>query len=255
MERNVLPIRPAGGVWSNLRDMVRYVRTEMAGGVAPDGKRVVSEENLKERRRVRTGDAATEGYGLGIGVGRYHGLDVLSHDGGAFGFGTSMFVLPEQKVAVIVLTNVRNGAPTEHLPFNAVVKRRVIEALYEDAKPLAATQLAYFTEGKAKAAAQSARSVERGLDPARMKVLAGTYTNPTLGPLKVAVTKDGAFLDAGEWRGAVGRRPDDASPKALVFLDPPFAGAEFAIGGDDASPTITVTQEQTKFVFVRKPGS
>jgi CubicO group peptidase (beta-lactamase class C family) len=50
-ERGVFSVRPAGGVWSNVRDMDRYVMTEMAKGVSPDGKRVVSEENLLERTR------------------------------------------------------------------------------------------------------------------------------------------------------------------------------------------------------------
>jgi CubicO group peptidase (beta-lactamase class C family) len=251
MERDVISIRPAGGVWSSLRDMERYVMTEIAGGVAPDGKRVVTEKNLHARRILRTGDATTGGYGLGLGLGRFHGLMMISHDGGAFGFGTSMFILPDQHIGIVVLTNVRNGAPSEYLPFNAVVKRRVIEALFEGARPLAATQLEYFAKGMAKTAAKAVRQVELVPDRDRVKRLAGTYTNPRLGTLTLMPTAGGAILDAGEWSGAVGQRVASDATLALVFLDPPFAGSEFKVGGDEASPTLTVTDGQTTYVFSR----
>lgn len=251
MERNVIPIGPAGGVWSNLRDMERYVMTELAGGVAPDGRRVVSEANLRARRTPRTGDASSGGYGLGLGVGQYHGLSMLSHDGGSFGFGSSMFMLPEQGIAIIVLTNVRNGAPTEHLPFNVVVKRRVIEVIFEGARPLAATQLEDFARGKAGAATRALEHLQRVPDPARMQKLAGTYTNASLGAITLEAGPGGASFDAGEWRSALGQRTAEGGAMTLVFLDPPFAGAEVTVGGDEANPTLTIAEGQMTYVFGR----
>src|SRR5581483_3308049 len=46
-ERVLLPYRPAGALWSNAREMARYLQTELARGVAPGGTRVVSAENLE----------------------------------------------------------------------------------------------------------------------------------------------------------------------------------------------------------------
>ena len=40
-------MRPAGALWSSAREMARYVQTELAGGVAPGGARVVSAEGLE----------------------------------------------------------------------------------------------------------------------------------------------------------------------------------------------------------------
>lgn len=251
MERNVIPIAPAGAVWSSLRDMERYVMTEMSGGITPAGKRVVSEKNLKIRRTPRTGDAATGGYGLGLGVETYHGLPAFGHDGGAFGFGTTMFVLPEQQIAILVLTNVRSGAPTEHLPFNAVVKRRAVEALFSGAKPLAAAQLEYFTKGKARANARAVEQVQRVPDLAQMKRLTGTYTHESLGAVTLTVGDGKTVIDGGEWKSSVGQRRGDDGPRTLVFLDPPFAGSEWTVGGDEANPTLAVTDGQVSFVFRR----
>lgn len=47
-ERTLGPVAPSGQLWSNAREMARYVQTELAGGVAPNGTRVVSAEQLAE---------------------------------------------------------------------------------------------------------------------------------------------------------------------------------------------------------------
>src|SRR5450432_3097304 len=88
-ERNVLPMAPAGGVWSNVHDMERYVLTEMSNGVTPAGKRVVSDTNIKERRKLRIHSDGDDGYALGLDVGSYDGVPMFGHDGGALGYGTS----------------------------------------------------------------------------------------------------------------------------------------------------------------------
>ena len=36
-ERGLLPYRPAGALWSNAREMARYLQTELARGIAPGG--------------------------------------------------------------------------------------------------------------------------------------------------------------------------------------------------------------------------
>jgi hypothetical protein len=126
--------------------------------------------------------------------------------------------------------------------------------LFEGAKPLAAAELDYFAKGKAKAAAKAVERVELVVDRDRVTRLAGTYTNARLGALTLKPTATGATLDAGEWNGAVGQRVGSDGTRALVFLDPPFAGSEFTVGGDEASPTLTVADGQTTYVFVRARG-
>ncbi len=46
----VAPLRPAGGAWSSVRDMLRYVSIELAEGVLPGGKRFIAREPLLARR-------------------------------------------------------------------------------------------------------------------------------------------------------------------------------------------------------------
>ncbi|HEU4532545.1 MAG TPA: serine hydrolase domain-containing protein, partial [Polyangiaceae bacterium] len=186
-ERNVVPIAPAGGVWSNLRDMERYALTELARGVAPGGRRVASAANVVERwkLRVRDGDGEDSGYGLGMGVGPYRGLASIGHDGGTHGFGTTLFLLPEADAGIVILTNVRNGGDFAQLPFNAAVQRRLLEALFEGARPLAAAQVEYFARAKRAAAARAGEGLERAPEPAWARGLAGTYAEASLGTVKL----------------------------------------------------------------------
>jgi CubicO group peptidase (beta-lactamase class C family) len=59
---------PAGGYFSTARDMARFGRMLLNGGVL-DGKRYVSAEAIREMTRKQTGDAIKENYGLGWSVG------------------------------------------------------------------------------------------------------------------------------------------------------------------------------------------
>jgi 16S rRNA G966 N2-methylase RsmD len=87
-----------------------------------------------------------------------------------------------------------------------------------------------------------------------MKQLAGTYTNASLGTVTLEATPGGAIFNAGEWRSSLGQRAAKDGPMTLVFLDPPFAGADFTVGGDTASPTFTLADGQMTYGFVRAPA-
>ncbi len=245
IEKDVLSIAPAGAVWVDLTDFERYVRMELARGVTPEGKRVVSEANVMARRTVRLREGAQKGYGLGLGVSDLAGLTLLSHDGGAFGYGTTMFMLPDQQLAILVLTNVRNGGDYALLPFNSAVVRKIVELLFASAKDVAAPTVRYYLDARKRGAARATSGVERTPDAAWLTRLAGTYTNAGLGTVVIS----GATFDAGEWKTAFGRRVDDGASK-LVFLDPPFAGSEIVVVEGDPLKLVAA-EGQTKYVFTR----
>jgi CubicO group peptidase (beta-lactamase class C family) len=247
IERDVVPIAPAGAVWTNLRDLERFAMTELAGGVAPGGARVVSAAGVAAQRTPRVRSGSDAAYGLGLDLGRFHGLAEIGHDGGAFGFGTMMFLLPEQEVGILVLTNVRDGGGYEQLPFNAAVQRKIVEELF-DGKDVAAALLAYYVRTARDATAKRIERVERDPDPAWIARLAGTYQNDALGTVVVR----GRTFDAGEWQTSFGRRVDPDGTTWLVFLDPPLAGEGPQVTGDDAHPTLTIQYGPTTYVFTRR---
>lgn len=236
-EGNVGPIAPAGAVWSNLRDMERYALTELARGVAPDGTRVVSEKNFAERLRPRAPDS---GYGLGVGVHKMSGLTAIGHDGGADGFGTSLLLIPELDLGLIILTNVRNGTPSEQLPFNAAVKRKVVELLYAEAQSDSPVIIDFALTQRREAARVQSAGVDRAPD---LSAFFGHYESESLGS---ADLRPGGVFDAGEWQVRVGRRGNE-----LVVLDAPFAGTPLPLGDDAAQPTISAPDPQQSYVFKR----
>lgn len=247
-ENFVTPVRPAGASWSNLKDMERYVMTEMAKGVTPEGKRVVSEANLLERRKPRVRDGDVSSYGLGLEVGTFRDLPMLTHDGGTFGFNTHMFMLPEQGVAVVILTNVagRGGA------LNLAVDRKIMEEIFEGAKPLADLRLDFFASNIRDGAAKLMERITSDPDPAWVAGLVGTYANDDLGKVTITATPKGGRFDAGEWGSAIGQWHDVDGSIKMALLDPPQDGWSFIVGGDDpAHRTLTLMDDQVKYVFTR----
>ena len=65
---SVVPARPAGGVWTSADDLIRYVQLELALGKLPNGKRLVSPENLLERHAPQIAHREDSSYGMGLEV-------------------------------------------------------------------------------------------------------------------------------------------------------------------------------------------
>ena len=116
---------PAGGVSSNLRDLARWLRLHLAGGMV-DGQQVVASEPLRETHRpqivaISPPDPAagpTTFYGLGWFV-TYdeRGRLVVMH-GGDFsgGYNTQATLLPAAGLGIVVLCNGWPSALREAIP-------------------------------------------------------------------------------------------------------------------------------------------
>jgi len=61
-----IPARPAGGAWSSVNDMLKYVSMELAEGKRPDGTTYISKEPLLERRTPQVSIGKDETYGMGF---------------------------------------------------------------------------------------------------------------------------------------------------------------------------------------------
>src|SRR5207248_11096387 len=125
----VVPLRPAGGAWSNVKDMMRYLRMELGRGRLPDGKRVASEANVVKRREQQIKIGNDVSYGMGLEVDRQWGIPVVHHGGSLIGYKSDMFYLPEHDVAAVILANSDEGGRVLN-PFG----RRLLEVLF-DGKP------------------------------------------------------------------------------------------------------------------------
>ncbi|MCL4248006.1 MAG: beta-lactamase family protein [Anaerolineae bacterium] len=106
LERFAGSVSPAGAVWSNAEDMARYLVMQQTRGLAPDGSRIVSEENLLATQSVEYANPDGSGaYGMGWAIDDYHGLKQVGHGGVTLGSVSYLAFLPDADLGVVVLTN------------------------------------------------------------------------------------------------------------------------------------------------------
>jgi CubicO group peptidase (beta-lactamase class C family) len=100
MELNdvIIAQRPAGGAWSNVRDMLKYVQMELANGSLPDGKRYIAAEPLLARRAPQVSMDEHASYALGLVVERRYGVQLVYHGGDVVGYHSGMVWFPEHGV-------------------------------------------------------------------------------------------------------------------------------------------------------------
>jgi CubicO group peptidase (beta-lactamase class C family) len=84
----IVPMRPAGGAWSNVRDVLNYVTIELGRGVLPDGRRYIGETPLLERRAPQVPIGRYEMYFMGLEVDSTWGIPVVHHGGSMIGYKT-----------------------------------------------------------------------------------------------------------------------------------------------------------------------
>ena len=111
-------LAPAGSIASSVNDMSKWVMMQLDNGKF-EGKQVVPESAIEQTRLPHSilGNGFrlyNEGhfslYGLGWELEEYDGREIVSHTGGVNGFVTSVTLLPEEKLGIIVFTNTdQNG--------------------------------------------------------------------------------------------------------------------------------------------------
>lgn len=211
---SVMPHRPAGGVWTSAHDLIRYVQLELAQGKLPNGKQLVSAENLLARRtpQIITGEDST--YGMGLSVDKSYGVTVVHHGGSMAGYKSDIIFLPDYGIGAAVLTNSDTGVMMLG-PF----MRRLLEIAF-DGKDEAIGDVT----GAAKTyKAGLAKRRERLVVPADVSLvnkLASHYASKELGDIDV-LTKNGATtFDFGEWKSTVASRKNDDGTISFITIDP-----------------------------------
>lgn len=105
---------PAGATpFATARELLRFGRMHCAGGVSAEGERVLSEASVRLMQEPQI--SLPEGqlvprWGLGWMLFDWGPSPVIGHDGGTLGHSSYFRMLPEQGVAVALLTNGGNTA-------------------------------------------------------------------------------------------------------------------------------------------------
>ena len=102
-------VGPAGLVTSTVADVLAFARMHLAGGLAADGTRVLSEDSATAMtaHEADLPDKYILGDSWGLGWIRFgwDGQRLIGHDGNTLGQAAFLRILPEQGLAVALLTN------------------------------------------------------------------------------------------------------------------------------------------------------
>jgi CubicO group peptidase (beta-lactamase class C family) len=123
-------ISPAGSISSSVNDMSKWVMTQLNSGKLND-RQVIPASALAQTwspqsvlgnggAMFNTGHFAL--YGLGWFLEEYNGKKIVSHTGGVNGFVTSVTLVPEEKLGIVVLTN------TDANNFYEALKMEIMDA-------------------------------------------------------------------------------------------------------------------------------
>lgn len=188
---------PAAALVSSAEDMAAWVRILLDRGDLGGGKRLYGEATAAELERplvllptaappaglkeLRTTMSA---YALGLQVQDYRGRRMVWHTGGLPGMVTRVTLLPDEKAAVVVLTNQEAGPA-----FSAITYAVLDQLLGAPPKDWAAAYLQAWKERKAKeaeAVAKAATARDAATKPSlKLDGYAGRYRDPWYGDVVV----------------------------------------------------------------------
>ena len=111
LEKTDENMQSAGGIFTSIADLGRWLNLNMNGGKL-DGKQVVPAELIQKVQTGYTVSTRNEPpfsgdgeYGLGWQIGKYRNDKVIYHHGGYPGYRSHVSFMPEKKIAVGVLVN------------------------------------------------------------------------------------------------------------------------------------------------------
>jgi CubicO group peptidase (beta-lactamase class C family) len=103
---NNVAMWPAGSIFSNAKDLSRWVVALMNNGKV-EGKQLLSSSLINQMfgHHVPVPGETDSYYGYGLTVFKYKGIEFVGHGGFSRGYGSMIQMVPSRKFAVIVLTN------------------------------------------------------------------------------------------------------------------------------------------------------
>jgi CubicO group peptidase (beta-lactamase class C family) len=129
--RNIDNIAPAGSINSNVQDMAQWVRLNLGDGTYQK-KPVLSSKSIKEMQTPQTivGLEGPRGalypeahfltYGLGWFLSDYRGRKLVEHGGAIDGMRAEVAMIPEEKLGLVILTNLNGTTLPQALMYKIV---------------------------------------------------------------------------------------------------------------------------------------
>jgi CubicO group peptidase (beta-lactamase class C family) len=238
----VIPARPAGGAWSSVNDMLKYISMELAEGKLPDGTTYISREPLLERRTPQVAIGKDVTYGMGLMVDSTYGVPVVHHGGDLVGYHSDMMWLPQQNVGLVILTNADPGWLLRDR-----MRRKLQEVLF-DGHPEAEALLDADAKSFYADLAAERKLMTIPADANESAKLAKHYTNASLGEINVSTSGASTIFDFSDWKSEVASRKNPDGTTSFITIVPGELGFEF-VAGSGPKRTLTIRDAQHEYVF------
>ncbi len=191
--RDITTVGPAGSINSNLDDMIRWVGIHLSDGTA-GGKKVIGKGTLADLhapQMVLTEPAERPelpitSYALGWFVQPYRGHARLHHGGNIDGFAALVSFLPDDRIGMVVLTNMNGTGLPEILMRHAMDEMLGLPPIDWNAEALARLE-ASRTARKAGEKKKEMARVKSTRPAHDLREYAGEYEHPGYGIIKVAI--------------------------------------------------------------------
>ncbi|KAG0204122.1 hypothetical protein BGX28_003845 [Mortierella sp. GBA30] len=121
-----MTLAPAGDIYSNVVDLVKWGRTVIKGGEL-DGKQVLNKENIEETLKPKTivdlpfllnDFPPMINYGLGWVLANYKGHTVYHHPGNVWGYSCRLIMFPDDDLVIAQLHNIVRPELARHIQFH-----------------------------------------------------------------------------------------------------------------------------------------
>ncbi|NQZ88644.1 MAG: serine hydrolase [Colwellia sp.] len=197
----------AGSVASSVNDMSLWLKAQLNEGAYGDNKKLFSERQSHYMWQMRTilpvSAAATDnnkthfsGYGLGWFLNDYHGVKLVHHSGGILGMVSKVVLVPEENLAMVILTNQQSG-----YAFNAIYHQILNEYLELPEKDWVDF---YHDMSKKRKAAEKNRLAEAASNVDKnsrhslpLKAYAQTYTDNWYGDISINYANNALSMQFG----------------------------------------------------------
>jgi len=238
-------IAPAGAIWSTVNDMANYLLLEMSNGTFK-GKRVISDTSILERRKPIINISEKSSYGLCLINMNEQGLNLIGHDGATLGFSSMLFFIPESKIGMVILCNIRLAHQFLH-----AIKQKFIELTF-NAKLRSKEMVNSFVQERENTIKRNQASISLNSVPTPwLEKMLGTYPSITLGPAILARAADGEGYEIRftEWKTKIGSEIEPNGKKLLVMIDAPsYCGVKLLVENNGDKLVLDGGQEQHEFI-------
>ncbi len=234
-------LAPAGSISSSVNDFSKWVMLQLDHGKY-NGKQIIPAAAIEEIRKPHTINYQEKPlfntghfslYGLGFELQEYAGREIVSHTGGVNGFVSSVTMIPEEKLGIIIFTN------TDQNDLYEALKWEIMDAYlmlpYRNYNKVYLDGWNKWMNGQQKRDKQLKDSATLHLSTSLpLQAYTGNYFNDVYGNMRVA-------LENGELRMRFEHHPDIyAKLESLggnrfyaIFSDPEFSKAVFPFTVED----------------------